>query len=1163
MERTKLSVHTCEGNRGSDPNTAKMTAAGFHMRSSIIARRLGAAGNTKSVQRCIFKESDAPLRGPSGPLSPSRRSIFFLRKKRRSLAALRCAPFFGSTPSTTKVSASGQGQSEHLTSMDDAAASDMLAEQLEEIEKARERLVEVVETENRRERNELERRDDLEAVAQAQAQLAVKAWEEYAQIEQFVAEAMEKNDAALETVGEAELKLGELKQKLAVLEVAISAECISEDVPCVEEAVVAVAKNNLDDADSAAKNASRAKENPTGASSDEKEKYGIIDSLPIIRRAELWWINDGVEMEEALQMILGNIEKAETAYEKAKADRSRAEEFSIGVAKSAREAEELAKAADKRADDAMALVQSTMETVLAARIAAAAAEEEIFALDKRVSALLGETNDSSLSPSDEQDAVWVMTSLDCAENDDECKESAAAALDAVKMIPASIDANIDIMEKDVVTKEKKDWEDGKAEVEKEKVEKPKVAASSKQFAGKWFSSETTEMNAVGIAAVLGLGLAVGSLTPGAAPVRRAMSNSSSQVATSLKKGWTAITLMIPESERKIAEHAAHEAHEAGLTDALVLLFTSILAVTLVSKIPGGSPVLGFLLGGAAVGPYTTGLVGHVAQAQVLAEFGVVFLLFNIGLELSLERLQSMAKYIFGMGSAQMVMTTMLCAAAAIACGLTIPQSVVVGMGLAFSSTAVALQVLQDRGEAGTRHGRGTFSVLLFQDLTVVLVFMLVPLLAGPDSGSVAAIIGSLAKAIVKTVAAIGAIMTIGRTILRPIYSRIAKLGKAEVLTATTLFTALGTSLLTQSIGLSMALGAFLAGLLLAETEFHLQVESDIAPFRGLLLGLFFMTVGMQIDPTTLFANFNTIVTIASGLLAIKMGVMAICGPAFGLNLLASLRAGVYIAPGGEFAFVTYGIAAAAGLLSMDIVNQINLAVVLTMAATPMLANVGANLKKLLKKEDSVASLQAKEGDVDDLSGHVIIAGYGRVGRMIGELLSEQLIPFVAVDVSAEDVQKGRDMDAPVYFGDAGSPAVLHAVGAEKASCAVVTLDSPGANYRTVWALNKYYPNIKVYVRARDIDDGLALEKAGAKAVVPETLEPSLQLGAAVLNEMEMSNEDISIAVDNFRRSHMGDLQMLANRSGSALGYGLPSNLEALKSYDAGEEGSVGKDIDNV
>ena len=1081
---------------------------------------------------------------------------------RGPLGALRCVPPSpGSSPSMRSVSDADQDRSGYLFSADEGAAPDRLAEQLEEIEKERERLVEVVETENRREKNELERRDDLEVVAQTQAQLAVKAWEEYAQTEQFVAETMEKNDAALEAVGEAELKLGELRQKLAVLEVAISAECVPEDVPCVEEAVVSVAENNGDDVP--VQNASGlSNDKPAGASSDEKEKSRILDSIPMKRKAELWWVSEGLDMEEALQMTLGSIEKAETAYEKAKADRSRAQDFSVGVAKSAREAEELAKAADKRADDAMTLVQSTMETALAARIAAAAAEADISALDKRVNTMLGEKNDSPLTSDDEQDVEWIATSLDCAENDDECKESAAAALDAVQMIPAFADTNTDVVEKDIL-KEKKDLEDGKSEVEKEKVEKPKVAASSKQFAGKWFSSETTEMNAVGIAAVLGLGLAVGSLTPGAAPVRQAMSKTSSQVTTSIKKGWTAITLMIPESERKIAEHAAHEAHEAGLTDALVLLFTSILAVTLVSKIPGGSPVLGFLLGGAAVGPYTTGLVGHVAQAQILAEFGVVFLLFNIGLELSLERLQSMAKYIFGMGSAQMVMTTMLCAAAAIACGLTIPQAVVVGMGLAFSSTAVALQVLQDRGEAGTRHGRGTFSVLLFQDLTVVLVFMLVPLLAGPDSGSITAIIGSLAKAIVKTVAAIGAIMAIGRTILRPIYSRIAKLGKAEVLTATTLFTALGTSLLTQSIGLSMALGAFLAGLLLAETEFHLQVESDIAPFRGLLLGLFFMTVGMQIDPTTLFANFSTIVTIAFGLLAIKMGVMAICGPAFGLSLLASLRAGVYIAPGGEFAFVTYGIAAAAGLLSMDIVNKINLAVVLTMAATPMLANVGANLKKLLKKEDSVASLQAKEGDVDDLSGHVIIAGYGRVGRMIGELLSEQLIPFVAVDVSAEDVQKGRDMDAPVYFGDAGSPAVLHAVGAEKASCAVVTLDSPGANYRTVWALNKYYPNIKVYVRARDIDDGLALEKAGAKAVVPETLEPSLQLGAAVLNEMEMSNEDISIAVDNFRRNHMGDLQMLANRSGSALGYGLPSDLEALKSYDAGDEDDIGKDLNIV
>ena len=287
------------------------------------------------------------------------------------------------------------------------------------------------------------------------------------------------------------------------------------------------------------------------------------------------------------------------------------------------------------------------------------------------------------------------------------------------------------------------------------------------------------------------------ILPGGAKFRAALSHTGASVTSTIDKGWKSITSMIPESERKIAEHAAHEAEEAGLTDALVLLFTSIFAVTLVSKIPGGSPVLGFLLGGAMIGPYTTGLIGHVEGAKVLAEFGVVFLLFNIGLELSLERLQSMAKYIFGMGSAQMLMSTLVGATIACACGLAVPPAVVIGMGLAFSSTAVALQVLQDRGETGSRHGRATFSVLLFQDLTVVLVFMLVPLLAGPDSGSITAICGSLAKAIVKTVAAIGVIMVSGRAILRPIYRRIANLGKAEVLTATTLFVALGTSLLTQ------------------------------------------------------------------------------------------------------------------------------------------------------------------------------------------------------------------------------------------------------------------------------------------------------------------------------------------------------------------------------
>jgi|TARA_B110000977_G_scaffold5915_1_gene8327 voltage-gated potassium channel Kch len=214
--------------------------------------------------------------------------------------------------------------------------------------------------------------------------------------------------------------------------------------------------------------------------------------------------------------------------------------------------------------------------------------------------------------------------------------------------------------------------------------------------------------------------------------------------------------------------------------------------------------------------------------------------------------------------------------------------------------------------------------------------------------------------------------------------------------------------------------------------------------------------------------------------------------------------------------------------------------------------LGSNFKKYFKDETSVASLQPKEGDANDLSGHVIIAGYGRTGSMIGELLSQQLVPFVGLDVSADSVSKARAKDYPVFFGDAGSNAVLHAVGAEKASCAVVTLDTPGASYRTVWALKKYYPHIKVYARAGDIKEGLELEKAGAKAVVPETLEPSLQLAAAVLSEMDMSSDDISVAVDAFRRSHMGELQILASNSGSSLGYGLPRDLQSIDLED-GEE----------
>ena len=994
-------------------------------------------------------------------------------------------------------------------SAEEKAAAE-LAAVLESIATEREALIETEMEQKQREMKALESQEDLELVATKQAQLAATAWEENAEAEEAVARRMARSDAAFEAMGQAEMLVTELKAKMSILEIAAAAECKEDDIPCVDDAIEAAG----------------GAENATEEPPTEKEK-----ALKV-KKSEQWWVAEDLSIDDAVIVIAERLSEAEASFEKAKAEKVSREQKYVAAVQSAEDAKERAQAADQRAADAMTAVEEMMERVLEARVAWSESESAVAELDEKRAKLV---KDEGL---EEEEENWVDTEIECDPEDEECLEALKNAVPADEM---------EIVEDAETLAKQKALEDEAAKELEKKPEKPKTSSSSKQFAGKFFSSTGDKAQGVSLAAgvALGIGFFVGMFHPAALPARKAVSAAAAQVTATVEGGYKSVISKIPESERKLAEHAYEEAHEAGLLDALVLLFTSIFAVTLISKMPGGSPVLGFLIGGAAVGPYMLGLIGHVEQAKVLAEFGVVFLLFNIGLELSLERLTAMAKFIFGMGSVQMVLTTVCIAAAAVTCGLTVPQAVVVGMGLAFSSTAVALQVLQDRGESGARHGRATFSVLLFQDLTVVLVFMLVPLLAGPDSGSVSAIAGSLVKAIFKTVVAIGAIMVAGRAVLRPVYNRIAKLKNAEVLTATTLFTALGTSLLTQSLGLSMALGAFLAGLLLAETEFHLQVESDIAPFRGLLLGLFFMTVGMQIDPGTLFANFPAIIGIAVGLLAIKMGVMAFCGPLFGLPMLAALRAGVYIAPGGEFAFVTYGIAAAAGLLPMAIVNQINLAVVLTMAATPLFATLGSEFKKFFKEEKSVASLQAKEGDANDLNGHVIIAGYGRVGNMIGELLSEQLIPFVALDVSADAVGKARANDLPVYFGDAGSNAVLHAVGAEKASCAVVTLDSPGANFRTVWALKKYYPNVKVYARASDIQQGLELEKAGAKAVVPETLEPSLQLAAAILSEMDMSNDDISVAVDNFRRSHMGELQILASSSGSALGYGLPTDLSSM------------------
>nr|CAB3486219.1 unnamed protein product [Digitaria exilis] len=619
---------------------------------------------------------------------------------------------------------------------------------------------------------------------------------------------------------------------------------------------------------------------------------------------------------------------------------------------------------------------------------------------------------------------------------------------------------------------------------------------------------------------------------------------------------------IPQRVKKLIELLPHQEvneEEASLFDLLYLLLASVIFVPLFQKIPGGSPVLGYLAAGVLIGPYGLSIIRNVHETKAIAEFGVVFLLFNIGLELSVERLSSMKKYVFGLGSAQVLATT--AAVGVIAhrfTGLPGPAAIVIGCGLALSSTAVVLQVLQERGESTSRHGRATFSVLLFQDLAVVVLLILIPLISPNSSkGGIGfqAIAEAMGMAAVKAVAAITAIIAGGRLFLRPIYKQIAENRNAEIFSANTLLVIFGTSLLTARAGLSMALGAFLAGLLLAETEFSLQVESDIAPYRGLLLGLFFMTVGMSIDPKLLLSNFPAISVILGLLIIGKTLLVTFVGRLFGVSTIAAIRAGLMLAPGGEFAFVAFGDAVnqssrktnehyyvfMQGLLSPQLSSLLFLVVGISMALTPWLAAGGQFLASKFEQQD-VRSLLPVESEVftDDLQDHIIILGFGRVGQIIAQLLSERLIPFVALDVRrygacCNNLNLKETMDSSVRQ--------RNAIGLQL-----------GVHLTFQYILGML--EAKRYYTKLELRELALLRLLWTLLVVPETLEPSLQLAAAVLAQAKLPMSEIQETINEFRNRHLSELTELCATSGSSLGYGFSKVMSKSKSITDDESETV-------
>lgn len=555
-----------------------------------------------------------------------------------------------------------------------------------------------------------------------------------------------------------------------------------------------------------------------------------------------------------------------------------------------------------------------------------------------------------------------------------------------------------------------------------------------------------------------------------------------------------------------------------LYDVLIFLVAAIVVVVAFNRLRT-SPVVGYLVAGMLIGPFGFALINESESATTLAEFGVVFLLFMIGLEFSRERLRAMANLVFGLGALQVVLTAVVIGSfAAFVLGLPREAAIIVGAGLALSSTAFVLQILTERSERATPFGNASFAILLFQDLAIVPFLMLVSLFGAGSENFWAA----MGFAILKAVLALLAVILIGRLAVRPLFRLVAETRSAELFVAATLLTILGTGWLLTLVDISMVMGAFLAGLLLSETEYRHQIEADIRPFRGILLGLFFMTVGMSINSAFVVTQALNVILVVAAILVTKTVMIGIFASAFGFSRPHALRIGFLLAQGGEFGFVLFLAAGNAGILSEAAVQLLLTAVTVTMILSPLMAASGARLAGHF--EDRKA--QATHGPArlaGELEDHIIIAGFGRVGQTVSKLLNDAGVTNVALDTNAARVGACRKAGHNAYYGDASQVAILQSMGAGRARGAVVTIDQPLEVDRVVSALREVAPDLPTFVRARDLEHARALVRLGATEAVPEALEASLQLGAITLAAIGAKPSEVFDVLQELRESDYEEL----------------------------------------
>jgi CPA2 family monovalent cation:H+ antiporter-2 len=518
-----------------------------------------------------------------------------------------------------------------------------------------------------------------------------------------------------------------------------------------------------------------------------------------------------------------------------------------------------------------------------------------------------------------------------------------------------------------------------------------------------------------------------------------------------------------------------------------------------------SPILGYLIAGAVLGPFGLGSISNafpplswitISNAQNvagIAQLGIMFLLFLVGLELSFSRLSTMRRLVIGLGGSQVLLTSALLAGAAVAAGKNPPEAIVLGASLSLSSTAIVLELLSSQERLTTSVGRASFSVLLAQDLAVIPILLFVSIFSARSDGSVLA---SLVSALLQATTAGIIIVVFGRVLLRPLFRLVATVRSGELFIAAVLFVIVGAGVIAGRAGLSMALGAFLAGLLLAETEYRKAIEATVAPFKGLLLGIFFFTVGMNIDFRELLREPLWLIGGVLSLIAVKSLVLIGLGRLFRLSWPVVIETGLLLGPGGEFAFVGIGTASATGLIEGPVASFALAVTSATMVLTPFLSAAARALTARLRSGKAVESeLTARPTGGDQ---HAIVVGYGRVGKVVCALLRQHGIPYIAADSDPLTVTRDRREGQEVYYGNAADPLFLETCGLAKASGVIITIHTVPVIDEVVQHVRAMRPDILVVSRARDAAHASHLYSLGATDAVPETIEASLQLSEAAL-----------------------------------------------------------------